>query len=160
MLHKRLLSEYSTKSVKLYAIPQTEIIGIVGVKFTGGGHWLVYSEIPDREIWIAEELMASLEGKYYILHEWHEVKKMLKGMSYDDAHVLANRVEGKARKDHHENLDDIIQREIQKNNDMIAERSHFNGTLKLHVDGVSHHSHHKKSKRKESFRNNGLAIVR
>ena len=46
-LDKKLLPEYSTQSVKVYSIPQTQIIRHVGIKFTGGGHSRVYPEIPD-----------------------------------------------------------------------------------------------------------------
>jgi hypothetical protein len=160
MLDKKLLKEYSTKTVKVYSIPQTQIIGHVGVKFTGGGHSRVYSEIPDGEIWIARELMSSLEGKYYILHEWYEFNKMGQGMSYDDAHVLANRVEGKARKDHHENLDILITNEVLKHGDRIAGNSIFNGAVQRNADSSIHHQHHRTVQRTEKMRNNKLMIVK
>jgi hypothetical protein len=160
-LDKKLLPEYSTQSVKVYSIPQTQIIRHVGIKFTGGGHSRVYPEIPDGEIWIARELFATMEGKYYVLHEWHEYNKMGLGLSYDDAHVLSNRIEGKARKDHDAQLDELIKKEIIKCGDAPSERSHFNGTLSLYQDNKLHHLHHKKIHRNEHRRNvNALTVSR
>lgn len=142
---KRLLPEYSTKNVKVYAIPQTEIIKHVGIVFTGGGHNLIYPSIPKNEIWIAEELMKTAEGKYYILHEWYEFRKMSLGMSYDEAHLLANRIEGKARKSKENVVDDMIKREMDKYKKMIIERSYFNGAIKSNDNKLHHHKEHRHS---------------
>jgi hypothetical protein len=160
MLHKKLLTKYSNDSVKVYAIPQTEIIGKIGLQYTGGGHYYRYREIPKGEIWIAAEYMQTMEGIYYIYHELFEYNKMAMGMNYEDAHILANRMEGKARKEHGEQLEQMIRKELDKTQGTISERSHFNGTLKLHTDGASHHLYHRKMNRKEKFRDNSLTIVR
>jgi hypothetical protein len=161
MLHKELLPKYSNDFVKVYAIPQTEIIGIVGLQYTGGGHYYRYREIPKGEIWVAKEYMQSMEGIYYIYHELFEYNKMSMGIDYESAHILANRMEGKARKEHGDQLHKMIQKELDKTAGTISERSHFNGTLKLHVDSSgAHHAHHHKHIRKESFRNNSLTTVK
>jgi hypothetical protein len=158
-LHKRLLEKYSTKNLKVYAIPQTQVIGVIGVRFTGGGHGKIYPQIPDGEIWIAEELMKTMEGLYYIYHELYEHRKMAWGMSYDDAHLLANKVEGKARKLDKKSLEELIEKEVVRNEDMIHEKSYFNGTLGLHSGG-NHHSFQEKRKHHERRRPNALAMVK
>jgi hypothetical protein len=158
-LDKRLLTRYSTRNLKVYAIPQTQAIMVVGVCFTGGGHHKVYKEIPDGEIWIAEELMKSIEGKYYIYHELYEHQKMAMGMSYNDAHLLANRVEGKARKCDENMLEELIKREMMKNKDVIHERSHFNSSFSLHKGNEFHHAFHRIRDNNENGRK-GLTMVR
>ena len=37
-LDKRLIKQYSTDNLKIYAIPQTQVIREIGVQFTGGRH--------------------------------------------------------------------------------------------------------------------------
>ena len=85
---------------------------------------------------------------------------MSMGMNYDDAHILANRVEGKVRKSPVSELDELIKGELERVSNVIPERSHFNGTLKLHVDGTSHHDHHKKISRNERLRGNGIVVIK
>jgi hypothetical protein len=162
MSKKKLLSQYSTRKLRVYSIPQALAISIIGVRFTGGGHTFVYSQIPEGEIWIAEELMRSVqghipEGKFYIYHELYEHRKMAMGMSYDDAHLLANKVEGRARQGTEKELDELIKLEMIRNNQFISERSHFNGTLNLHKDGKLHHLYHMKKQHNEP---NRLSTIR
>jgi len=143
MLDKVLLKKYSTPHVKVYVIPQGEIIKHIGVQFVGGRHFLVDPKIPDGEVWIAKELMTSQEGLYFLYHELYEMNKMADGMKYDDAHTLANRVEGKARNEHKDDIDRLIDLEKKRYEDRIIEKSHFNGTLALHQDNKLHHQHHR-----------------
>jgi hypothetical protein len=160
LMKKKLLPEYSTKALKVFSIPQTLAIRLVGVKFVGGGHHYVYSEIPKGEIWVATELFETLEGKYFVFHELYEHHKMAMGMNYDDAHLLANKIEGKARNTDEKTLDEMIKREMEKNKGMIFERSHFNGTLGLHKGNGEHHAFHRKRDHHERRRPNALAMVR
>jgi len=142
MLHKRLLKEYSTKNLKVYAVPQTEAIEATSVAFTGARHHLVDSHIPPEEIWVAEELMPTIEHKYFLFHEIHEYNIMSKGIPYETAHAWSNRAEGKLRAAKGKGLEEAIKREIAHNEDRIVERSHYNGTLALHQDTSKHHQHH------------------
>jgi hypothetical protein len=159
VINKRFIGKYSTNRLKVFAIPQGDIISIIGVRFTGGGHHFVYSKIPNGQIWIAEELFKSPEHKYYILHELYEHHKMAMGMSYDDAHLLANKIEGKARKADDKTLDEMIQREIEKNKHMIHERSIFNGTLHLHKGDMGD-LHKRKKKHNERMRVTSLSTIK
>lgn len=65
--------------------------------FLLGGHDLVYPYIPKREIWI-DACSDPKDWKYTLVHEIEERERMLKGMSYDDAHDFALAVERAARR--------------------------------------------------------------
>lgn len=69
------------------------------ITFTMGGHGYVYDYIPKNEIWIDENLKdkpADMEAT--IRHELFEIKKMRdEGLSYEEAHELANAMEKEVR---------------------------------------------------------------
>lgn len=67
------------------------------IDFTEGGHWVVYDWMPRGEVWIDDDLSES-ERKYVIFHETYEMKKMLTGMKYEDAHKKASENELKMRR--------------------------------------------------------------
>jgi len=141
-LNKKLLSQYSTPRLKVYTVNQTAVCKH-HISFVGGGHGKVYSFIPDGEIWIAENL-SPIERKYFIYHELYEHRKMSAGLSYEVAHEMANKVESKARNSPESTLDSLIKLEMERNNEFISERSHFNGTINLHKGSGLHHSHKRK----------------
>lgn len=62
------------------------------VDFTLGGHGFRYRFIPRREIWI-DDAVRPAERKAILRHEAVEVALMARGLSYDDAHARASRVE-------------------------------------------------------------------
>src|SRR5574337_1091358 len=63
-----------------------------------GGKYGPYSFIPESEIWIEAGLHKN-EWKYVIVHEWSELHFMKNlGMSYNDAHKIASKIEYKSRK--------------------------------------------------------------
>jgi hypothetical protein len=59
------------------------------IDFTEGGHDKVYSWIPDREIWISDEISAK-ERPYVLAHEYDERCSMSKGEDYEKAHNKAS----------------------------------------------------------------------
>jgi hypothetical protein len=66
--------------------------------FTVGGHHWVYPFIPRDEAWLDEAYTSEpKEVKYFIAHELEELKHMKKGMRYEDAHALANKLEKELR---------------------------------------------------------------
>lgn len=65
--------------------------------FTMGGHTLVYPFIPDNDIWI-EEGLGKRDREATVVHEVNELSFMRKGMSYEEAHKLANKAEAEYRK--------------------------------------------------------------
>ncbi|HEX8946979.1 MAG TPA: hypothetical protein VF829_02085 [Candidatus Paceibacterota bacterium] len=89
--------------------------------FAEGGHGVVYSWIPENEVWIEESLKPE-EREFIVLHELHERYLMLsKKMSYEDAHHGATIVEDHYR-EHREGLAKRIREEIEKN-DALARRA-------------------------------------
>ena len=67
------------------------------IDFLDGGHHLVYSFIPDDEIWIDDQ-QSPEEAYYTTIHELAENKLMEdKGMDYEAAHNIASRIEHRAR---------------------------------------------------------------
>jgi hypothetical protein len=67
------------------------------IDFTEGGNPQRYDFIPSGEIWIDNR--NEDEAPLILLHELHESALMAGGMSYDDAHDAANKVEQAARDD-------------------------------------------------------------
>lgn len=66
--------------------------------FTEGGHDLVYNWIPEKEIWIDNDVVEK-ERPFIILHEFVERCFMEKGMVYEKAHMkaLANEWESRCK---------------------------------------------------------------
>ncbi|MBI4138843.1 hypothetical protein HY479_01695 [Candidatus Uhrbacteria bacterium] len=65
--------------------------------FLLGGHDLVYSYIPKKEIWI-DVRSNPKDWKYTLIHELDERDRMARGMDYDNAHDFAIATERMARR--------------------------------------------------------------
>ena len=92
-LPKRLL--YTTPDgIKVFAVSDDFIKINMYDDFTEGGNWEAYPEfVPKGEVWVADDKNAE-NTKDIILHELTEVRLMqMDGMTYDKAHVIANRIE-------------------------------------------------------------------
>ncbi len=71
------------------AIVNGEIVrSCIDVQFMNGGHGLVYSYIPEDEIWV-EKMISKRDQIHNFHHEVVEYWLMLDGMSYDKAHEIA-----------------------------------------------------------------------
>ncbi len=66
-------------------------------EFIFGGHHLVYSYIPEKEIWL-DTHMDPAEVPYILLHEKVEFDLMTKGKSYDVAHEFATAADKELRR--------------------------------------------------------------
>ena len=64
----------------------------INIDFVSGGHYLVYDYIPEKELWIDSELPPQ-EEDFITIHEVHECYLMQSGLSYDDAHAQASKIE-------------------------------------------------------------------
>lgn len=62
------------------------------IDFMDGGHHLVYPWVPEKEVWIDDDLVPA-EYPYVILHELHERDLMSQGFSYNKAHPQASKIE-------------------------------------------------------------------
>lgn len=69
----------------------------VDADFVSGGNPQRYSYEPENEIWVERGTPKS-EIRAVTLHEVHEGMSMERGMSYNDAHDLALKVENRFRK--------------------------------------------------------------
>ncbi len=68
------------------------------IEFTEGTNFMVQKYVPKNEIWIDENLKSKPKDLLAVVkHEVFEVIKMQKGMSYEKAHGLANKMEKKFR---------------------------------------------------------------
>jgi hypothetical protein len=69
--------------------------------YTEGGHHYVYPWVPRPEIWVEADLEKT-ELPYVVAHEYTELRLMRdKGLSYDEAHEIAAKVEYQLREDEH-----------------------------------------------------------
>lgn len=66
-------------------------------EFTNFGHHFSFTFIPERELWLDKEAHPD-ERRFFIDHLLVERRLMAKGVSYDDALVVADRAERKERR--------------------------------------------------------------
>lgn len=127
-VHKKLLKEYS-KNVNVWVVNGELVRDLFYIDFTEGGHEKVYSFVPEKEIWLDDDL-APAERKYVLLHELHERRLMSAGHDfkikdgllrldknyteiYTKAHISASRLEYFCR--HHPGeLEKKLKDEIKK----------------------------------------------
>ena len=68
------------------------------IDFTEGGHDYVYEFVPEKEVWIDDDILEP-ERPYVLVHELHERNRMATGWAYSKAHAESSRVEYRCR--HH-----------------------------------------------------------
>ena len=93
---KELIREEN--GLKIYLV-DGESVRIDHIKYVAGGNGYAYDWIPKDEVWIDEnqkDKPNDMEGT--ILHELYEIELMKEGMSYDEAHELADAKESEFRK--------------------------------------------------------------
>ena len=96
IIHERLWKKLEN-GLEIWIV-RGRLVRAVDVDFTIGGHDYVYEYIPEGEVWIDNTLEES-ERKYALLHELHERNRMAEGMTYNQAHAEASRLELRYR--HH-----------------------------------------------------------
>lgn len=96
-VHKKLLKKYS-RNLNVWIINGEIVRDRFFIDFTEGGHDKVYHFVPNKEIWLDDDL-SHKEMKFVLLHEAHERNLMSKGYPYDKAHRSSSRIEYFAR--HH-----------------------------------------------------------
>ena len=108
-IHKELLHNY--KELKVWLIRGELVRDLFFLDFTEGGHDKVYSFVPKNEVWL-EETIPKKEIKLILLHEIHERNLMIKGLSYDNAHKSASKIEFHCR-NHPKELNKKLEKEIK-----------------------------------------------
>jgi hypothetical protein len=111
-VYKNLIKEYSQGKIKVWVVNGELVRDLFFLDFTEGGHDKVYGFIPEKEIWIDDDLELD-ERKFVILHELHERNLMSKGKDYCSAHKSSSKIEYYCRK-HPKKLDRYIRKEFKK----------------------------------------------
>jgi hypothetical protein len=111
-IHKEFLSEFGS-AIAVWVVDGELVRNLFFIDFTEGGHDKVYRFIPDREIWIDDDVMPE-ERRFILLHEMHERYLMSRGWNYGKAHRDSSRIEYKCRQ-HPQDLDAALREEIRKN---------------------------------------------
>ncbi len=82
--------------MKVKLVDGVKIRNLLLAEFIGGGHSLVYSFIPDDEIWIDREVEEG-DRQFILAHEVYERELIRRGTGYDEAHDQANKIEAAFR---------------------------------------------------------------
>ena len=91
-IHKELLGK-ANDELSIWIVNGKTIRDNFDTDFTEGGHDLVYDFVPEREVWLDDDLVGK-ERPYVLLHELHERNLMSKGFNYDNAHGGLGEVKG------------------------------------------------------------------
>jgi len=94
-IYRKKLKTYS-HNIYIWIVNGELVRDLYFTDFTEGGHDLVYSFIPSKEVWL-DDALSIREIKFVLLHELHERYLMSHGMSYEKAHRSASKIEYKAR---------------------------------------------------------------
>lgn len=111
-VYKKPLKEYNKGKIKFWLVSGELVRDLFFLDFTEGGHDKVYSFIPEKEVWIDDDLDLD-ERKFVVLHELHERTLMSKGMNYDSAHKSSSKIEYYCRK-HPKKLNKCLRKEFKK----------------------------------------------
>lgn len=90
-VHKELLKSYGG-SLRIWVADGEVVRDVYFIDYTEGGHDKVYTFIPDREVWLDDDLELK-ERKFVLIHEVHERFLMSRGMKYVQAHRSASHIE-------------------------------------------------------------------
>ena len=96
-VHKRLWKELEN-SVAVWIVSGRMVRSVFDIDFTEGGHDYVYEFVPEKEVWIDDDILEP-ERPYVLVHELHERNRMATGWAYSKAHAESSRVEYRCR--HH-----------------------------------------------------------
>lgn len=90
-VHLKKLGETSTGLI-VWLINGRLVRSAFFIDFVDGGHHLVYPWVPEKEVWLDDDLQPA-EYPYVLLHELHERALMAKDWTYNRAHPSASKIE-------------------------------------------------------------------
>jgi hypothetical protein len=96
-VHKRLWKKLEN-GVAVWIVSGRMVRSVFDIDFTEGGHDYVYEFVPEKEVWIDDDILEP-ERPYVLVHELHERNRMATGWPYSKAHAESSRVEYRCR--HH-----------------------------------------------------------
>jgi hypothetical protein len=76
-------------NIQVFIVDGLSIRNDLDIDYTMGGNWARYTFIPENQIWIDSCLVPD-DKLATLMHELTELSWMAEGLSYDDAHDLAN----------------------------------------------------------------------
>lgn len=95
-IHQSLLGQTKGK-IAIWLVDGRLVRSLFLPYFTEGGHHLKYAFIPEKEIWLDNDLVPE-ERSYVLLHEIYEHGLMKKqGLTYAQSHKKASRLEWQCR---------------------------------------------------------------
>ena len=95
--HERLWKTLES-GVSVWIVTGRLVRSAFDIDFTAGGHDYVYEFVPEKEVWIDDDIEPAERG-LVLLHELHERNRMASGWPYSRAHVESSRIEFRCR--HH-----------------------------------------------------------
>lgn len=114
-IHQKKLEKYSSDDFTVWLIDGEMVRDIYLTEYAEGGHDLVYSFVPHREVWI-EQILSPEEQRFIVLHELHERFLISQGKDYLSAHKGATIIEDRFRENGDTaGLEARIQEELAKN---------------------------------------------
>ena len=96
-VHKHLWKKLEN-GVAVWIVSGRMVRSVFDIDFTEGGHDYVYEFVPEKEVWIDDDILEP-ERPYVLVHELHERNRMASGWPYSKAHAESSRVEYRCR--HH-----------------------------------------------------------
>lgn len=115
------LDEY--KGADVWVVDGKIVRDIYFLNFTEGGHHFVYDFIPQKEVWLDNDLKPQ-ERDFVLLHELHERYLMFTGLTYESAHRSSSIIEHKCRKEP-DLLGKCLEEELEKNRLINGSNSGF-----------------------------------
>ena len=104
-VHERLWKELEN-GISVWIVNGRLVRSVFDIDFTAGGHDYVYEFVPEKEVWIDNDIDQEERG-YVLLHELHERNRMATGWPYSKAHVESSQIESRCRH-HPEQLHDAL----------------------------------------------------
>ena len=96
-VHERLWKKLES-GVSVWIVSGRLVRSVFDIDFTAGGHDYVYEFVPEKEVWIDDDIEPAERG-YVLLHELHERNRMGTGWPYNKAHAESSHIEYHCR--HH-----------------------------------------------------------
>jgi len=78
--------------VSVWIVDGKKVRDLFDIDFTEGGHDHVYEFVPEKEVWIDNDVPQE-ERMFVLLHELHERNRMGDGWPYSKAHAESSKLE-------------------------------------------------------------------
>jgi hypothetical protein len=94
-MHKVLWKKLEN-GMQVWIVNGRLVRSVFDIDFTAGGHDKVYEFVPEKEVWIDDDIIEQERG-YVLLHELHERNRMSEGIPYSKAHNESSKLEYRCR---------------------------------------------------------------